>query len=160
LYNDPPQAWLHRQGNFITGFMQESTQANLAEEVGVFAFPEIDPEYGTPVLGGGDQFVMFKNRNEIGEYLEYLTTWESGKSWAAAGGALFPHQDQNFNDYGSAIEAELARILVNAEIFRFDGSDNMPAEVGAGTFWTGMADLVSGVSIDDVLSQIESSWTE
>lgn len=158
LFTDPPQAWLHRQGNFITGFMQESVQANLEEEVGVFAFPEIDRQWGTPVLGGGDQFVMFDDRPEVIEFLKYLTTWEACKSWAKAGGALFPHQDQDFNDYGSSIESELARILVNAKVFRFDASDLMPAEVGAGTFWTGMADLVTGVPIDDVLNQIESSW--
>lgn len=160
LYTDPPQAFLHRQGNFITGFMQDRVQENLEEMVGVFAFPEINPRWGTPVLGGGDQFVMFEERGEVADFLEYLTTWESGRSWAAAGGALFPHQDQNFNDYGSALEAELARILVNAEVFRFDASDLMPAEVGAGTFWTGIADAVSGVPIGDVLTQIEESWPE
>lgn len=160
LYTDPPQAFLHRQGNFITGFMQDSVQANLEEEVGVFALPQIDPQWGTPVLGGGDQFVIFADRPEVAEFLEYLTTWESASSWASAGGALFPHQDQNFDDYGNAIERELARILVNAEVFRFDASDLMPAEVGAGTFWTGMADMITGVPIPDVLDQIEASWPE
>ncbi len=158
LFTDPPQAWLHRQGNFITGFMQEDVQNNLEDKVGVFALPEIDPRWGTPVLGGGDQFVIFDDRPEVIEFLKYLTTWEACESWAGAGGALFPHQDQNFNDYGSKLEADLARILVNAEVFRFDASDLMPAEVGAGTFWTGMADLVTGVAITDVLDQIEQSW--
>jgi alpha-glucoside transport system substrate-binding protein len=160
LYTDPPQAWLHRQGNFITGFMQESVQANMEEEVGVFALPQINPEWGTPVLGGGDQFVMFNDNPSVAKFLEYLTTWDACKSWAAAGGALFPHQDQNFDDYGSAIEAELAKILVNAEVFRFDGSDQMPAEVGNGTFWSGMADLVTGVPINTVLDEIEASWPQ
>jgi len=158
LYTDPPQAWLHRQGNFITGFMQQSVQDNLETDVGVFAFPEINPEWGTPVLGGGDQFVMFNDNPSVVKFLEYLTTWYACKSWAQAGGALFPHQDQNFNDYGSAIEADLAKILVNAKVFRFDGSDQMPAEVGNGTFWTGMADLVTGVPVDTVLNEIEASW--
>lgn len=158
LFENPPKALLHRQGNFIIGFMQDSVQNNVEEKVGVFALPQIDPEYGTPVLGGGDQFVMFNDRPEVRQFLEYLTTWEACKSWAAAGGALFPHNDQDFDDYGSAIEADLAKILVNAEVFRFDGSDNMPAEVGAGTFWTGMADMVTGVPVEDVLSQIEASW--
>ncbi|KGE71240.1 ABC transporter substrate-binding protein [Spirochaeta lutea] len=155
---NPPRAMLHRQGNFITSFMPEDVQANLEEEVGVFALPSIDEQWGTPVLGGGDQFVMFSQRPEVVQVMEFLTTWDSAKSWAQAGGALFPHQDQNFDDYGSSLEADLARILVNAEVFRFDASDLMPAEVGAGTFWTGMADLVSGVDISTVLTQIERSW--
>ena len=138
--------------------MQEEVQANVEELVGVFALPSINPEWGTPVLGGGDQFVQFTENQNITDFLAYLTTWESCETWAAAGGALFPHQDQDFGDYGSKIEADLAKILVNAEVFRFDASDLMPAEVGAGSFWTGMADMVTGVSIDKVLDQIEKSW--
>lgn len=158
LFTDPPGAFMHRQGNFITGFMQEDVQANLTELVGVFALPEINPRWGTPVLGGGDQFVMFNDNPSVVEFLEFLTTWESAASWAQAGGALFPHQDQDFGDYGNSIEADLARILVNAEVFRFDASDLMPGEVGAGSFWTGMADLVTGVPLETVLDEIEASW--
>jgi alpha-glucoside transport system substrate-binding protein len=160
LFEDPPQAWLHRQGNFITGFMPDDIQANLPEEVGVFALPAIDEKWGIPVLGGGDQFVVFNDTPEVRSFMEFLTTWDSAKTWATAGGALFPHQDQNFDDYGSPIERELAKILVGAKVFRFDASDLMPAEVGAGTFWTGMTDVVSGVPIDDVLEAIEDSWPE
>mgnify|MGYP006287415503 CR=1 FL=1 len=68
------------------------------------------------------------------------------------------HQDQDLNDYANPIEQKLAEILVNAEVFRFDASDLMPAEVGAGTFWTGMTDWVSGVSTDEALEMIEDSW--
>ncbi len=158
LFENPPQAWLHRQGNFITGFMPDDIQANLPEEVGVFALPQINPKWGTPVLGGGDQFVVFNDRPEVRQFMEFLTTWDSGKPWAQAGGAIFPYQDQNFNDYANPIERKLAEILVNAEVFRFDASDLMPAEVGAGTFWTGMTDWVSGVSADETLEMIEDSW--
>jgi alpha-glucoside transport system substrate-binding protein len=160
LFTDPPQAMLHRQGNFIIGFMQDEVQDNAEEMIGVFALPQINPQWGTPVLGGGDQFGRFAESDAITQFLEYLTTWEACKSWAQTGGALFPHQDQDFNDYGNPIEAELARILVNAEVFRFDASDLMPAEVGAGSFWTGMTDAVTGVPIDEVLDFIEDSWPE
>lgn len=158
LYQSPPRAMMHRQANFITAFMPEAVQADLENLVGVFALPEIDPRWGTPVLGAGDQFVMFRDSPEIRQLMEYLTTWESAKPLAQAGGVLFPHKDQVFSDYGSEMEANLARILVNAEVFRFDASDLMPAQVGAGTFWTGMVDIVSGRPIPQVLSEIETSW--
>ncbi|ADN02444.1 ABC transporter substrate-binding protein [Spirochaeta thermophila] len=158
LFENPPRAVLHRQGNFVTGFMPEEIQANLDEEVGVFALPSIDPRWGTPVLGGGDQFVMFRDTPEVRAFLEFLTTWDSAKIWAQAGGALFPYKNQDLDDYSSQLERKMAEILVNADVFRFDASDLMPAEVGAGTFWTGMADLVSGVPLETVLDQIEASW--
>jgi alpha-glucoside transport system substrate-binding protein len=158
MFEDPPKAWMHRQGNFITGFFPEDIQANLVEEVGLFGFPQIDAQWGTPALGGGDQFIMFNDRPEVRQFLEYLATWESAKSWASAGGALFPYKTQDLNAYGSELERAQAELLLNAKVFRFDASDLMPAEVGAGTFWTGMVDYVSGVSADKVLAEIENSW--
>lgn len=158
LFDNPPKAYLHRQGNFITGFMPEAIQNNLEEEVGVFALPSIDPKWGSPVLGGGDQFVVFNDRPEVQEFLAYLTTWEACAPWAKAGGALFPHKNQKFEDYGNSIERDIAKILVNASVFRFDASDLMPADVGAGSFWTGMVDYISGRKAEQVLSTIEKSW--
>ena len=43
-------------------------------------------------------------------------------------------------------------------VFRFDGSDLMPAAVGAGTFWTGMTDWINGKDTKTVLDYIEASW--
>jgi alpha-glucoside transport system substrate-binding protein len=160
MWNDPPDCYLFRQGNFVINFWPEEVQANLDEEVGVFGFPAIDEQWGIPILGGGDQVVAFNDRPEVRAYMEYLTLGVSGELWSKAGGALFPHQDQNLDWYQTEIEQTLADLLLNAEVFRFDASDLMPAEVGAGSFWTGMVDWVSGVPLDTVLDEVEASWPE
>jgi alpha-glucoside transport system substrate-binding protein len=160
MWNDPPGCYLFRQGNFVINFWPEEIQNNLDEEVGVFGFPQIDEEYGIPILGGGDQVVMFEDRPEVVAYLQYLTTGASGELWAKAGGALFPHQDQNLDWYQTEVERTLADLLLNAEVFRFDASDLMPAEVGAGSFWTGMVDWASGTDLDTVLQEIDATWPE
>jgi len=50
-------------------------------------------------------------------------------------------------------------ILQNATTFRFDGSDVMPAEVGAGSFWREMTAWVAeDKSNQDVLDAIEATW--
>jgi len=69
MFDNPPRAWMHKQGNFITGFFPENIQANLLEEVGLFGFPQIDPKWGTPALGGGDQFAMFNDRPEVRQFV-------------------------------------------------------------------------------------------
>jgi alpha-glucoside transport system substrate-binding protein len=158
LFSNPPKAMMHRQGNFITGFFPENVQANLEAEVGVFPLPSIDPEYGIPVLGGGDQFVVFNDTPEVREFMEFLATWESGELWAKSGGALFPYLNQDLDAYPNAIERSLAEALVNAKVFRFDASDLMPGQVGAGTFWTGIVDWLTGKSLDSVLSDVQRSW--
>ncbi|MNV86914.1 hypothetical protein D3C71_1809860 [compost metagenome] len=53
----------------------------------------------------------------------------------------------------------VAEIIQNADSVRFDGSDLMPGEVGAGTFWKAMTDLVSGsVTLDEAMKEIDDSW--
>lgn len=161
LFEDSPKAMMHRQGNFITGFIQQNVQDNMEEYVGVFALPGVDPQWGTPVLGGGDQFVAFTDKAGVKEFLKFLTTWEACAPWAHIGGALFPHKNQNFDDYGNSVEREIAKILVNASVFRFDASDLMPTEVGSGSFWTGMVNYVSGSeNAEDCLKVIEESWPQ
>jgi alpha-glucoside transport system substrate-binding protein len=158
MFENPPKAWMHRQGNFIINFFPEDIQKNLDEEVGVFAFPPIDPQWGTPVLGGGDVFVAFDDRPEIHEFMYYLSTSEAGEEWMKTGGSLFAYKDQNLDLYPTEINKELAKILINAKVFRFDGSDLMPSEVGAGSFWKEMVNYVTGKDIDKVLEDIDKSW--
>ena len=53
-----------------------------------------------------------------------------------------------------------AEILQDPEaVFRFDGSDQMPGEVGAGSFWKEMTAWISGQQdLDATLKNIDSSW--
>ncbi|MCG8568861.1 MAG: ABC transporter substrate-binding protein [Spirochaetes bacterium] len=159
MFDDPPKAWMHRQGSFILNFFPEEIKENLDGEVGVFALPSIDPQWGTPVLGGGEVHVAFNDRPEIHELLYFLSTGEAGEPWAKQGGALFAHQDQNINAYATDLDQELAKILVNAKVFRFDGSDLMPSEVGAGSFWKEMTSYIAGSKdLEEALADIEKSW--
>jgi alpha-glucoside transport system substrate-binding protein len=53
----------------------------------------------------------------------------------------------------------VAQILIEADNVRFDASDLMPGEVGAGSFWTGMTNYVSGtVDLDTALQEIDAAW--
>ena len=92
--------------------------------------------------------------------MEFLTSWESGETWAKYGGALFPYKDQDFSVYPTKIEKDLAQSVSKATAFRFDGSDLMPPEVGNGTFWTGMVEWVTGKDDQATLDDIEASWPQ
>ena len=76
----------------------------------------------------------------------------------ARSGFLTPHAGINPELFGDPTLKKMNEILLNATTFRFDGSDLMPAGVGAGSFWTGMIDYVGGKSAEDVTSEIQSSW--
>ncbi len=157
MFEDPPKCWMHKQGNFITGFFPESAVAGV--DYDFFYLPGIDEAYGKPFLVAGDIFAMFNDRPEVRALMEYLTTPQSASGWLETGGALAAHLTATPDLYGVELEAGIAALVAQATSFRFDGSDLMPGEVGAGSFWSGMTDWVSGAaSLDTVLVEIDESW--
>jgi alpha-glucoside transport system substrate-binding protein len=159
MFEEPPQCWLHRQGNFITSFFPEGTEAGV--DYDFFYLPPIDPEFGRPVLGAGDVYAMYNDRPEVRAVMQYFSTGESLKGWVEAGGAISVHNDSSLDWYADPVTRGVAEIILEATAFRFDASDLMPGSVGAGTFWKYMTDYVSG-SIDrtEALQQIDASWPE
>ncbi len=155
---DGPKCWMHKQAAWIPAFWPEGTEPGV--DSAFFYFPPIEEEYGKPVLGGGDQFVMFDDRPEVRALLQYLATPEAAKPWIEAGGFVSPNRSVPLDWYTTYPNDELAQILQSADVFRFDASDQMPAEVGAGTFWSGMVDWVAqnGEGTEEIFRRIEESW--
>ncbi len=161
MFDDPPSCYMHRQANFITGFFPDDV--TVGEDVDYFYLPPIKPnEIPKPVLGAGDLFAAFRDRPEVREVMEYLTTGESTKAWVDSGGFVSPHKDTPLDWYPTDVDRGYAEILAGASVFRFDGSDLMPGAVGAGAFWTGMVDYVNagGENLDAVMQTIDDSWPE
>lgn len=159
LFTDPPNCWLHMQGSFVTNFLQEEVRADLDNQLGVFIMPPINPDVPPALEIGGDVFVVLKDhdRPEVRKFIEFLGSVESTTSWAAAGGALFPHRGQDMSLYPTSLERTMAETIVATESARFDGSDNMVSELNRG-FWKGITDWVTGSrSLDDALADIDAS---
>jgi alpha-glucoside transport system substrate-binding protein len=159
LFTDPPNAWLHMQGSFVTSFFPEEVQEDLDTRVGVFMMPPIDPDLPNTLEVGGDQYVMFNDRPEVRRFLEFLSTGESANPWIEQGGALFPHQDQNLDLYPTQIERTMAEAILTAEAARFDASDSM-ASAGNIAFWKGITDWVGGEELETVVDEIDAAFPE
>ena len=157
MFEQPPKCWLHKQGNFITGFFPPEAKAGV--DYDFFYLPPIDEQYGKPFLVAGDIMAMFNDRPEVRALMEYFTTPQSASGWLETGGALAAHQTATPEMYGVDLERGIAELVSQATSFRFDGSDLMPGVVGGGSFWKGMTDWVSGAAdLDTVLAEIDASW--
>ena len=162
LFGDQPNCWMHFQGSFVTNFFPQDVQDNLDEQVGNFPLPPISEDIPTVQVAGGDQFVVFKGheRPEVKAFIEFLATTDSVQPWAEAGGALFPHLNQDLAWYPTEIEGSLVQAVTEAENTRFDGSDQMAQEVNL-AFWQGITDWVSGNrDLDQALSNIDENLPE
>jgi len=160
LFEDPPQCYLHRQGNFATAFFPDDVAENLDENVGVAYFPEDTSGYdGKPVLAGGDLALLLNDTPEARQTMEFLAQEDFGEEWAQAGGWLSPHTGFDPENYPTQVEKDLGAIGAEADVLRFDASDLMPGAVGTGSFWTGIVDWVGGQQdLDAVLQSIDASW--
>ncbi|MEE9191816.1 MAG: ABC transporter substrate-binding protein [Candidatus Aerophobetes bacterium] len=158
LFTTPPNAYMHRQATFIKSFILKANPDLVAGvDFNFFPFPPIDAEYGTPALGAADLFSIFNDTPEARALMKYLITPGAQEIWVAALGKLSANGRVNPNAYPDELTRKAAEILVGAKTFRFDGSDLMPAAVGAGTFWSGILDYVGGENLDTVLEAIEAS---
>ena len=147
LFTSPPGCFLHKQANFVTqkGFLAEAVRAKIDTNLGVFPFPK--GEFDT-VEGGGDLAALFtKGDANVTKVLKELTeNPDFGGMWAGPSdrGFLSPHKDFDVSKYGNDVTKSIAKIAYTASGIRFDGSDSMPAKVGAGSFWKGMVAYTSG----------------
>ncbi|MEW4372205.1 ABC transporter substrate-binding protein [Paenibacillus kandeliae] len=156
LFTDPPKAWLHRQAGFITSFIPEGVKP---EDYDWFPFPSIDEKYGTPAMISGDIYAMFNDRPEVRAAMEFFTTAESLQSWIKSGGVTPPMNGTPDDWFANDQERRMSEFVQTAKTIRFDGSDLMPSAVGAGTFWKGMTDYVSGTAdLDQAMQEIQAGW--
>jgi alpha-glucoside transport system substrate-binding protein len=154
-----PGCWMMKQGTFITGFFPDRVQNNLDEEVGVFAFPPAEEGDDPPVVGGGDLATMLVDDADTQEVMQMLAESDIGEEAAQTGAYISPHKDFDVEQYPNEIIKTAAETAQNAEAFLFDGSDQMPGEVGAGTFWSETTAWVGGnTDLDTMLTNIDESW--
>ena len=164
--NGNPGCFMHRQASFITSFWPEAAQAGAGTETTVFPFPAMDDGLPKAALGGGDMFAVFTEGNEaVNAVVEYML---SDNFFAAAAqrpdnSRIYGHVQFDSSLYSKDITRVLADAITGAlaeNAFRFDASDLMPPEVGAGSFWKEMMNLaVEGPGyIDTALDNIENSW--
>jgi alpha-glucoside transport system substrate-binding protein len=158
LFTIPPQCYLHRQASFIAANFPEDVEVGV--DADFFYFPPIDEAMGRPVLGAGTLVAITKDSPATQAFLEFLTTPLAHELWAAQGGFLSPHTGMNLDSYQTDTLRGQGEILLNADVFRFDGSDLMPGAIGAGAFWTAMVDYVNGASVEDVTQFVEDAWQD
>ncbi|HEY0531015.1 MAG TPA: ABC transporter substrate-binding protein [Actinoplanes sp.] len=150
---------MHRQASFYAASWPKGTRIAQDGDVYAFYLPGKDTDT-KPVLGGGEFVLAFSSRPEVRALQTYLSsdTWANIKAklssgWVSANSGL----DQN--NLTSPIDKLAATILADPKtVFRFDGSDQMPAAVGSGAFWKQATRWIEGQDTRTTLDNIEKAW--
>jgi alpha-glucoside transport system substrate-binding protein len=164
MFEDPPGCWLHRQATFIIGAAPFPENAEAGVDYDWFPLPPIDQE-GTLYAGEFAVVGTAGNRPEVVDFLQQFADAPIQCAQGADPGSSRISANINVGPdcYANQILADSAAVLTDAianDTGRFDASDLMPGEVGAGSFWTGMVEYMQEGpdSLQGILDEIESSW--
>jgi alpha-glucoside transport system substrate-binding protein len=158
LFDLPPACYMHRQASFIPSFFPEGTE--VGQDVDFFYFPAFaSADLGRPILGSGGLVTVMNDSDLARAFIAFLQTPFAHEMAISQGQFLTAHLKANPDAYPSDIQAALGEILTGATVFRFDGSDLMPGEIGTDAFWTAMVDYVTGTSAAEVAAAVQARWS-
>ncbi|MCC5993589.1 MAG: carbohydrate ABC transporter substrate-binding protein [Rhodobacteraceae bacterium] len=159
LFQIPPACYMHKQASFIPAFFPEGSV--YGQDFDFFYFPAFaEKDLGEPVMGAGTQFTITDDSDATRGLFEFLKTPIAHEIWMAQSGFLTPHLGVNLDVFADDSLRAMNEILLDATTFRFDASDVMPGEIGAGAFWTGMVDFVTGTDAETVANNVQARWDQ
>ena len=158
---------MHRQASFFAAFLPEGTSVGPGQDIDVFYFPAVAAKGNRPVLTAGTYVSAFRDAPEVWAVMEFFGSAEYAQARQSAqtarkgggqSGFLSANLDQDLNVYNE-LERSFVEILQTASPARFDGSDLMPAAVGAGAFWTEGTSAVNGdKTVAEAFAAIDAAW--
>ena len=153
------QCAMHRQASFYAAQWPKGTKIAADGDIFAFYLPPVDATKGKPVLGAGEFVAAFSDRPEVQAFQAFLASKDWANEKAKLGGWASANKNLDPANVADPIQKLSVQLLQDPNAtFRFDGSDLMPAAVGAGSFWTGMVSWINGQSTQQVTDSIEKSW--
>jgi len=153
--------YMHRQASFYAANWPQGTKVGPDGDVWAFYLPAVDAS-SKPVLTAGEFVAAFADRPEVKAFQTYLSSVEwanEREKTCGSGGCVTANKNADPNLLANPVDKLSATILTDkAATSRFDGSDQMPGAVGAGTFWKGMTNWITGQDDKSTLDYIENSW--
>lgn len=151
---------MHHQASFYEAQWPEGTDVSENGDVWAFMTPKIDVGDPDSVTGGGEFVAAFNDNPATAAVQAFLSSAEWANIRVSIGGVISANTGLDPTNASSPIGQASVEILQGEDtIFRFDGSDLMPAEVGSASFWTGLNDWVLGTrDTQETVEYIDSTW--
>jgi alpha-glucoside transport system substrate-binding protein len=152
------ECFMYRMASFYEAQWPEGTTVGPDGDAFAFYLPGQTADE-TPLLVAGEFVAKFNESEAIDAVQTFMASSEWANTRVEIGGVTSANKGVD-PELASSDVLRLAIELLQDEsaVARFDGSDLMPSEVGAGAFWTGMVDWINGAETPAVLDQIEAAW--
>jgi alpha-glucoside transport system substrate-binding protein len=149
-----------QQASFYAGQFPEKNVIAADGDVYAFYLPGTNAKVKTPILTAGEFIGAFSSRPEVVAVQTYLSSPEFAAAKVAEGNWATANNGVPAYKYKDPIQRLSAQYLSDKNATAvFDGSDLMPASIGAGKMWTEFtAWFAEGKSIAAVTKAIDDAW--
>jgi alpha-glucoside transport system substrate-binding protein len=159
VFSANPQAVMYYEGGFVGGIAtgQTNTALKVGESIDWFDFPAINNGKGVTI--GGDVISAFTTKPGVKEFLNYMTSADSGSVWAGTGAIISPIKAVPASAYPNDLAKREAAQVANATAVRFDGSDLLPSG-GGDDMGAALQDALRGKTVDwaKFETSIQAKW--
>lgn len=153
------QCYMYRMASFYEAQWPEGTDVSENGDVFAFYLPGMTADE-KPLLTAGEFVGAFNDRDATKAVQAYMSSGLWANTRVEIGGVTSANKGVDPELASSDILRLAMELLQDKDaVARFDGSDLMPSEVGAGSFWTAMTQWLNGEKdVPTVLGEIEASW--
>ena len=152
--------FMHRQASFYTNFWPAGTDISENGDIFAFYLPTTNSNYGKPVLVGGTFLGAFADKPEVKALQYYVASTAFSNAYIAAGPNVTANSELDKALITSPISKLSYDILQDPEAkVVFDGSDQMPGEIGSGALWKQLTAWIAQDQSDQLtLDNVEAAW--
>src|SRR4051794_21581248 len=160
VFSASPKADIYYEGGFVGGIItgQVNKDAKLGTDADWFDFPSINGNSGVTI--GGDVIAALTDKPGVKEFMQYMTTPESGEVWAKTGAIISPIKSVSPDVYPNEQTKREAAQVANATAVRFDGSDLLPS--GSPDLGALLQSALKGQDLGPLLqtfqTKVKSAW--
>ncbi len=128
-FGTTPKAALYYEGGFVGGIATGQTNKDLkiGETIDWFGFPTFGGAGDTAAEIGGDEIAALTTKPGVKEFIQFMTTVDSGSTWAKTGAIISPVKAVGADNYPNDLAKKEAAQVAGASAVVYDGSDTLPA---------------------------------
>jgi alpha-glucoside transport system substrate-binding protein len=155
---------MYYEGGFVGGLATGQTNKDLkiGETIDWFNFPTFGGAGDTAAEIGGDEIAALTTNPGVKEFITYMTTVDSGTTWAQTGAIISPVKAVDQSVYPNDLAKKEAAQVAGASAVVYDGSDTLPA--GSPDMGAMLQDAIQGKDLAGLLGTfntgVKSAWAD
>jgi alpha-glucoside transport system substrate-binding protein len=131
VFGTKPTADFYLEGGFTTNVVTTAVNTAIVpgQDMAFFPLPAIDSTIGDQTELGADFAMAFSDNDATKAFMQFLAKPETANLWGSMG-TISPNKNLDQSKFPNTLISQEAALIAGASSARFDGTDQMPGDLG------------------------------